>query len=66
MHANFQASSFTCVGGEWSDGHMCDITPDPYTKFLNSPFALVGINNPFQLYNWSLPIFFREIGANRG
>jgi len=45
MHVNFQASSFTGVGGEWSDIRTCDITPCPYTKFLNSPLALV-----FQLY----------------
>jgi len=32
MHAKFQASSFTSVGGEWGD-----VWPGPYTKFLNSP-----------------------------
>jgi len=40
VYAKLQASSFTGVGGEWGDGHMRDVTPDPYTKFLNShPFA---------------------------
>jgi len=39
MHAKFQASIFTGVGGEWGDGCM----PDPHTKFLNSPFAPGGI-----------------------
>jgi len=37
MHAKFQASSFTGVGGEWGDGCTPDITLDPYTKFLDSP-----------------------------
>jgi len=39
MHVNYQASSFTCVGGEWRDVQMRDVTPHPYTKFLNSPLA---------------------------
>jgi len=55
MHAKFQASSkvweenevasFTSVGGEWGGEHTQDITPDSYTKFLNSPlcFASGGI-----------------------
>jgi len=31
MHANFQASSFTGVGGEWGDEHNRDVMPDTYT-----------------------------------
>jgi len=34
MHANFQVSSFSSVGGEWGD-----TTPHPYTKFLYSPLV---------------------------
>jgi len=37
MHAKFQASSFTDVGGERGDRRTRDVMPDPYTKFLNSP-----------------------------
>jgi len=29
MHAKFKASSFTGVRGEWGEGRMRDITPDP-------------------------------------
>jgi len=36
MHDKFQASSFTGVGGEWGGRCTRDVTPDPYTKFLNS------------------------------
>jgi len=35
VHAKFQASSFTSVGGEWGDRRTQDVMPDPYTKFLN-------------------------------
>jgi len=63
MHAKLQASSFTDVGGEWGDGRMCDIAPNPYTKFLKSPLHFGGIikkvferkASPPQLF---FPIFY--------
>jgi len=36
---NFRPLGFTGVGGEWGDGHMQDVMPNPYKKFLNSHFA---------------------------
>jgi len=38
VHANFQAASFTGVGGEWGDRH----TLDPYTKNLTPPLLGLG------------------------
>jgi len=35
-------SNFTGVGGEWGERRMYDITPDPNTKFLNSPLSLAS------------------------
>jgi len=37
MHANFQASSFTGVGGGGVDGQTRNVMPDPYTKFQTPP-----------------------------
>jgi len=50
MHAKFQASNLTGVGGEEGDGRTQDVTPDPFTKFMNSllRFASEGINNLLQ------------------
>jgi len=36
IHAKFQASSFTGVGGVQGEIPKPDVTPDPDTKFLNS------------------------------
>jgi len=33
MHANFQASSFTGVGGVWGDMCTSDVTPNPMQNF---------------------------------
>jgi len=46
MHAKFQASNFIGVGEEWGDRGKRDITPQPYTKFLNSPLCF-GKNKLF-------------------
>jgi len=37
MLAIFQPSSFKTVGGDRGDIQTRDVTPHPYTKFLNSP-----------------------------
>jgi len=39
MHARFQLSSFTGVGGKWGHIRSKDVTPHPFAKLLNSPFA---------------------------
>jgi len=48
MHANFQAPSFTDEGGEWGDGPTQDLTPDPYTKYLNSSLASLRVDDQIQ------------------
>jgi len=47
VRANFQASSFIGVRGEWGDGRMHDIKPDPYKKFLNSSLRLTLLISMF-------------------
>jgi len=42
MHAKFQAFIFACVGGEWGGRRTRDVTPNPNTKFLNSPFCFAS------------------------
>jgi len=46
MHANFQLSNSTGVGVECGDirkdRHQAIFAPIPYTKILNTPFALLG------------------------
>jgi len=32
MHAHFQVSCFTGLGGEWGDRQTRDVTPNPYTN----------------------------------
>jgi len=64
MHAKFQAFSFTGVGGEWGDRLMHDITPDLYTKFLNSPFpshALLREGLVCQVWKVALQLEFTSV-----
>jgi len=66
MHANFQVSSFTGVGGggvgdRRKDGQGTSrcFWPDPYTEFLNSPFASEG--KIFQVGNNVLKFSFQNL-----
>jgi len=54
MHAKFHLSLFNGVEGELGDRRTQDITPDPYTKSLNSSltcFACLGGITPNHLGN---------------
>jgi len=60
MHPNFQASSFTGVGGELGDRRMREVTPQPYTKFLNSPFASLRRKLTRIPWAWDCSIFQKK------
>jgi len=53
MPANFQASSFTGVGGEWGDKRTRDFTPHPYTKYQTPP----------SLCSWGMGKMIRDNGS---
>jgi len=59
MHANFQASCFTGVGGKWGVKYSRDVTPDTLYKISNSSLASLGINHNLEDIFIEMHSFYR-------